>query len=392
MQDLFFRRLHLGLWQWIFLIVLAGGAYASLVSAIRGSGASHLNNTFTASLSNGLIANCGLALAVGGFSVAAFLYYSDWRGVAWIRRAALLMAALGCLAAALASVAGVDRIGQIWSLLSVPWNTRSTLAGLGWSLLVIAVLLAWEFALGRFSISGWHPSPWGRRFVGLLLAALAALLAMLHEFALLRPILHAPERFSPLWATPALPALFFCSGVCACLAVAVFSAHNRRWATEVSDRQLSNVGRWLAAVLLLYLVLRSNDLLQRGIIDQLAPRGTENYLLGLELALLLLPILLLAGKGAENTTRIVAAADFTIAGVMANRLNTLITATEGGSRYFPAPEEILIALSIAAAAVAGFTVAARRWSVFSTVEDTFSEEAVPQDVAAVSPSGSRHGN
>jgi len=393
MYESIFRRLRLGFWQWIFLILLAGGAYASLVSAMRGSGrVGQVSHTFTASLSSGLIAGCGLALAVGAFSIAAFLYYSDWRGVAWIRRATLLIAPLGYLAAALASISGLERIGQIGLLILAPWNTRSIQAGLGWYLLVIAALLAMEFAPGRCSVSGWHPSPSGRRFVGLLLAALAALVAMLHELALLRPILLAPERFSPLWATPELPVLFFFSGVCACLAVAVFSARNRKSVAEVSDTQLSNVGRWLAAMLWLYLLLRLNDFLQRGIVYQLVPTGTENYLLGLELALLLLPIFLLGGKGAENTARIIAAADITIAGVMTNRLNTLITATEGGPQYFPAPEEMLIALSIAAAAVAGFTVAAKRWNVFGTLENGFGDDVVPQDVAALLPSGSRYGN
>ncbi len=395
MYDSLFRRLRRGLWQWIFLILLAGGAYASLVGAIRGgSRPTHLGDTITASLSSGLIVGCGLALAVGGFSIAAFLFASDWQGTAWIRRAALLIAPLGYLAAVLASISGLGRVGNIWSLLLAPWSTRSVLSGLGWSLLVIAGLLAVEFAPGRCSVSGWRPSPRYRRIIGLLLAIVVAVAAMLHELALLSPVLRAPGRYSPLWATPALPMLFFFSGVCACLAVIIFSARYARVAAVLSGAQLGNVGRWLATVLFLYLLLRFQDFLQRGIIDQLAPMGSAKYLLGLELALLLLPILLLAGGGAENSTRLMLAAEMAMAGVMTNRLNTLITAVEArnGFPYFPTWTEMAIALSIAAAAVAAFTVAARRWGVFGTVGNDFSEIGVPQAVAALLPPRSAHGD
>ncbi len=94
----------------------------------------------------------------------------------------------------------------------------------------------------------------------------------------------------------------------------------------------------------------------------------EGLLLLLEIALLLVGMVWI--KGSEGDSReLYFGAALIIAGVVANRLNTAITALEvgAGQDYLPRWGEFLISYSLVAAGVAGFALGIKHLSVFSEV-------------------------
>jgi hypothetical protein len=95
----------------------------------------------------------------------------------------------------------------------------------------------------------------------------------------------------------------------------------------------------------------------------------EGLLLLLEIVLLLVGMMWIKGSEEEPRELFFGAA-LIIAGVVANRLNTAITALEAGAGqdYLPRWGEFLISYSLVAAGVAGFALGVKHLSVFSEVE------------------------
>jgi Ni/Fe-hydrogenase subunit HybB-like protein len=110
---------------------------------------------------------------------------------------------------------------------------------------------------------------------------------------------------------------------------------------------------------------------------------TESYLFGLEIALMLLPMLLLfRGHVRENPGTLYGSAMLVLFGFVANRLNVSVTGMEAasGTHYVPKWTEAAITLAIVAAGFAVFRLAAAYLPVFDeseAVAPALEAEAVP---------------
>ncbi len=95
----------------------------------------------------------------------------------------------------------------------------------------------------------------------------------------------------------------------------------------------------------------------------------EGLLILLELVLLLCGMIWI--HGSENQPReLFVGSALVVAGIIANRLNTDITALEAasGQTYLPRWGEFLISYSLIAAGIAGFSLAVKHLSVFTDVD------------------------
>ena len=93
----------------------------------------------------------------------------------------------------------------------------------------------------------------------------------------------------------------------------------------------------------------------------------ENVLLGLELGLILLPMVLLIDKrNLESPRMVYLCSGMVLAGLITNRLNTCITSVEAAmnSRYLPGWSEFLVSYSIVGLGVAAFNLIAKRLPLF----------------------------
>jgi Ni/Fe-hydrogenase subunit HybB-like protein len=363
----FFHYYRLTLWETIFILLILTGLNAVYLRRMEGWGPqTPLKDLFPWGLCAGLDVFCGLALAVGGFTIAATLYLLKVEDYRSVLRASILIAFLGFLVAVLATIANRPlRLGALATM----WGPHSVLLGAAVALIMYTTLLVLEFAPGfskRFAGAVGSPS---LHFVTVVVAVLAAFLAALQQSSLTTLLAIAPDKFSPLWLTPMLPTLLLLSSVCACLAVIVFASWhtNLAFGRGLPPAVVSEIGKALGVVLLFYVGLRILELLDLRVLPLLLENHLHNYLLGLELGLLLLPAALLIRRRDVATPQMIYwCSVMTIAGFLTNRLNTSITAREAviGVSYVPQWTDFMIAYSIIALGIALFGVAVRRLPIF----------------------------
>jgi Ni/Fe-hydrogenase subunit HybB-like protein len=367
----FAGRLQLGGWRWVFLLLMTGGCLASFLAARYGLGATtRLSDVIPWGLCLGLNVFCGVALAAGALSlasVASVIGGPEWRNVG---RACLLTGCLGYLVAMLGMVAN-GPIDNYWRALLQGWTQRSILSGAAWTVLLLALLLFIEF-LPQYSLrlarARWFTI---LQRLDLPLLILATILAVLHQFGLNQLIELSETRFSPLWSGPSLSLMFYLSSLAMAFAVLLFASWRSRLAfgKALPSSVLPAIARALTVAVFVYLVIRLMDLMERHLLFSMFSVSREGLLLLLEIVLLLVGMMWIKGNE-EEPRELYFGAALIIAGVVANRLNTAITALEAGAGqdYLPRWGEFLISYSLVAVGVAGFALGVKHLSVFSEVE------------------------
>jgi len=258
---------------------------------------------------------------------------------------------------------------NIWHPL-VMWNPHSVMFEVAWCVMLYLTVLALEFSpvvFERFRLQG--PL---RVVKGLTipLVIVGVLLSTLHQSSLGSLFLIVPAKLHPYWYSPLLPVFFFVSAVAVGLAMVIFESNlsSRAFGREIEMPLLEVLGRAMAVVLLLYGVLRFQDLWSRGALNSLREPSTETILFILEISLgLLAPLpLLFWRKLRENPDGLFAAAILVITGFLLNRLNVSITGLEASSgvHYFPRWTEVAVTLSIVGVGFLLFSLAARYLNVF----------------------------
>ncbi|MBI4462941.1 MAG: Ni/Fe-hydrogenase cytochrome b subunit [Acidobacteria bacterium] len=363
------RRPRLTVWQWIFVLLLLGGLYATYVRVVYGlGGATHLSDRFPWGLWIGFDVLCGVGLAAGGFTLAAIVHIFNIERYKPILRATILTAFLGYLLVILALLFDLGRPYRIWHPL-VMWNPRSVMFEVAWCVMLYTAVLGLEFAPTLFERFRWQrPLRWMRMAVIPLVIA-GVILSTLHQSSLGSLYLIVPHKLSPLWYTPLLPFFFFLSSVCVGLAMTIFESwhSSRAFGRQLELPLLASMGRVLAVLLTVYLSLRFLDLRHRAALSQLAELRAETYLFGVEIALMLLPMLLLFRRHIRTRPgALYACAVMVIFGFVANRLNVSITGMEAGSgtHYLPKWTEVMVTLMIVALGFAIFRFAVKHLPVF----------------------------
>ena len=364
-------RFQLSGWRGLFLLLMMGGVGATFLGVRFGfSSTTELSATFPSGLCFGLNVFCGIALAVGSLtiaSIASVIGGNEWRVVA---RACLLIGCLSYIVAILGTAAS-EADGGGWRVWLGGWSARSMICGAGWTAAILGLLLFVEFLPDcslQSSRSKWYAI---LSRLDLPLLILATFLAATHQFGLSRLIQLSDTKLSPLWTGPSLLPLFYLSSVALGLAMLLFAS----WRSFVAFRKALPetmqpvLARLVTAVVFVYLAIRLIDLMERGLLWSIFGMARANLLVLLELVLLLCGMMWIHGSEQQAREVFVGSA-LIIAGVIANRLNTAITALEAGTgqSYLPRWGEFLIAYSLIAAGVAGFAMGVKHFSVFAEVE------------------------
>lgn len=357
-----------GLWGGVFLVLLGAGAMASLLTMIRGTDlTARLNDVTPWGLCVGLDVFCGIALATGALWVAVVaraVGIDSWRSV---RAASLCIALAAYVVAILGSFATLGLKQHAWPAIIRLWSPWSVVSGAVWTLLLLAVLLFLEFP-AMISIA-----PLDKRWVELVrhvqvvLLVCAALIATMHQNGVTRVLSVAEGRLVPLWSGPSLALQFFISSLCGALAVLLFAS----WRSLIAFRKrlpmaiAAGIARLLTIAVFLYLVLRLTDLGERNLGPDIFRASRESGLLWLELGLLLLGMMW-ASANEGNPRHVYYGSAMVLAGVVANRLNTSITALQqaAGLSYQPNWNEIVISYSLIAVGIAMFALCVKHLPVF----------------------------
>ena len=387
----------IGFWTIFLIVVLSFGAYAAYLRFFKGLGAStNLNDQWPWGLWIGFDALCGIMLTAGGFTLMAAVYVLDLKGYRAIARPALLTAFLGYILEICALMFDLGRPYNIWRVM-ITWNPRSPMFLVGWCVMLYAAIMFLEFLPIVFERFRLEKPRRILRHIMTPLVILGVTVAFVHQSALGMLYLIVPGKLHPLWYTEYLPILFFVSAVAAGLAMTIFESgmSSRHFNHALEKPLILGLGRALLVMVMIYALVRIEDLIYRGAIAFAFVPGYETTMFWLEIALsIALPIgLLLIPKVRNNPVALYSVSIMTVLGFALNRLNIAMTGMEAsaGSRYVPRWSEIAVTLSVVSFGIVAFGLAAKYLPIFHEPEVKPKKVAEPKVAvpAGVVPAAAR---
>jgi Ni/Fe-hydrogenase subunit HybB-like protein len=315
----------------------------------------------------------GVALAAGGFVVAAVVYVFRLEKYRSLLRPAVLTAFLGYVAVATGLLFDIGRPWNIWRPMFF-WQHHSALFEVAWCVMLYLGVLALEFAPVPLEKSRFHGLTRLLKKAALPLVVLGIMLSTLHQSSLGTLFLPMPGRVHPLWYSELLPLLFFVSAVALGLAMVTFESLASSWLFDrkPESKPLRGLSKALLGVLIAYGVIRFADLLGRGRIEHLFTASWESTLFTFEILVsLVIPVVLLAiPKVRANVKGLGVAASLVVFGIVLHRMNvggvSGISAT--GSRYLPSWQELSISAAVVSFVALVFLFFVERFSVYGPVE------------------------
>jgi len=302
-----------------------------------------------------------VALAGGGFTLAAVVYIFHIENYRPILRRAILMALLGYGSFIVSLI--VD-LGLPWHVYMpiISWQHHSVMFEIAWCVMLYFSVLALEFSPAILE-HPWFKHPRFQKILHWLhkltlpLVIAGIVLSTLHQSSLGSLFLIMPHRVHPLWYSPWLPYLFFTSAIAAgMMALVVEGFIIERWFKRgMHFDLLGTLGAWVALPLGLYLILRLSDLFLRGVLPGVLDGSWQSTLFLAEILIGgILPLVLLASqKIRESREGLLTSATLIIAGIISQRMSlSMFTMRQStGLSYFPSVAETLIAFAIPAAAI-----------------------------------------
>jgi len=379
-------------WKVVAWVVLLPGIYSLIFRFSHGLGVStNLSDDFPWGLWVAFKL-FSIALAGGGFTLAAIVYICNLEGYRPVLRPMILTAFLSYSMFIASLIIDLGRPYRVWHPL-VMWNHHSVMFETAWCVMLYTTVLCLEFlpvVLERLGLK--RQLKWMHTIMVPLVIA-GVLLSTLHQSSLGSLYLIVPGKLYPLWYSPLEPVFFFLSALCAGLAMTIFESWqaNHAFGRRLELSLLTSIGRVLAVLLAFYLSLRGVDLVRRQAWHLLSLPRSETYLFALEILLLATPMALLFRRRIHtNTTALYACAVLTLLGFVTNRMNVAITGMQAsaGVQYFPRWTELSITLSLIVAAFSAFWYAVKYLPVFPMqVPSRFTEPERALGGAVVSHAG-----
>lgn len=319
----------------------------------------------------------GVALAAGGFVLAATVYIFGLERYRPFVRPAVLTAMLGYAAVAVGLLYDLGLPWRIWHPL-LHWQHHSVLFEVAMCVMLYLTVLTLEFAPAVLE----HPLFSNRFFRGLLkvlkkatipLVITGIVLSTLHQSSLGSLFLITPYRLHPLWYSPIIYVLFFTSAVGLGLMMVVAESLFARWffGHEAHRRELGGLGAAASVVLWIYVALRVGDLTLRGVLPGALDGSRESVLFVLELGLsAVIPATLLAFRRVRASRALVGTcAALVVGGMIFYRLDVSILsfARPEGFGYFPSWEEFAVSLGVVSAFALIFIFFVERLRVYDDV-------------------------
>ena len=361
-------------WKAILAIVLVAGAIATVLRFTEGLGATtNLSDAFPWGLWIGFDVMCGVMLAAGGFTLTATVYIFNLKKFKPIVRPTVLTAFLGYVLVVIALLYDLGRGYRIWHPL-VMWNPRSVMFEVAWCVTLYTTVLALEFAPIIFERLRLEKLLRIQRAISIPLVIAGVMLSTLHQSSLGSLYLIVPTKLHPFWYTPLLPLLFFTSAICVGLAMTIFesSMSARHFGKQLEMPLLISLGRALLVGLIVYSVLRLQDLFDRGALKLMTRVSWESGLFLVEMIMgLLAPIvLLLIPRVRESSAGLYLSSVLVVLGFVTNRMNVAITGMEAsaGVHYFPKWTELAVTASIIGAGFAIFALGVKYLPIFAAAE------------------------
>lgn len=364
-------------WDLTIALILVVGIPVIIYRFVFGLGAAtHLSQATPWGLWIGFDMLCGVALAAGGYTLAAAVVLFGYRELKPVVRAAILTGFLGYVFAVIGLLCD---LGQPWRIaypLVYSWGTTSVMFEVGWCVALYTTVLALEFLPAFFEWMGWafplrllHRIEIGAIVLGIVLSTL-------HQSSLGSLFLMAPGKLHPLWYSPYLPVFFFVSSIAAGLAMVICESgishrifHDRTDPESPVDmnRIVLGLSRGAAVVLFAYVFLRLQGIADGETWHWLGTGWGALWLVEV-VGLALVPSFMFAQAsrtGRVNLAR--AAALLAVVGVVLNRLDVSIVAFNWRHpfAYVPSWMEVVGSVTIVTMGLVTFRWIVNRMPVLS---------------------------
>lgn len=307
---------------------------------------------------------CGVALAAGGFTSAAWVYVFHREKYQPMARPAVLTAFLGYTMVILALLVDVGQPWYIWHAM-INWNFHSPLFEVAICVMTYSVVLALEFSPAVFEGLSKSNLPIFRRFnwhvplrvihaIEIPLVIAGVVLSTLHQSSLGSMLLMMPTTLHPLWYTPILPLMFLNSAVAVGPSMVIFESaiSSKSFGHELPMDILSGLCRGISYILGLYLLLKLTDLIVAGEISLIFTAFPQNLLWWAEMIIgVILPLILFSKPSVRQSRKAIFwSATLVVLGLILNRFNVSMfaLAMRPGYTYFPHWMEVAISAGIVA--------------------------------------------
>jgi Ni/Fe-hydrogenase subunit HybB-like protein len=355
----------------LFMII---GLTVALYRLANGLGAAtNLNDTYPWGLWLGFDVLGGVAMAAGGFIIAAAVYLFNWEKYKPIARPAVLTAFLGYLMAVAALFLDIGHPFRLWHP-SVMWQVHSVMWVVAIHVILYTTTLAIESSPMLFEKLKMHKAL--KVVNGIMIGAVVfgVMLSTLHQASLGAVFLIAPSKMSPLWFTNFIPYMFLISAIAMGLAMVstetMLSA--KAFNHKVDKEIFFGLARGTLITLSIYLAFKLYFLVTNAGIGAAFDGSLEANMYLLEMFLgIVLPIALLASKNTRtNMTGIFSVNILVIVGVLVNRLNVCLFSmqeynTAQGASYFPTLMEFFLTLGVVSLGIFLFKMAAKYLPLFA---------------------------
>ncbi|RMF76986.1 MAG: Ni/Fe-hydrogenase cytochrome b subunit, partial [Acidobacteria bacterium] len=258
------RRLQV--FRGVLWAIVGLAAAVTVVRFTRGLGTTTaLSDTTPWGLWVGFDVMGGVALAAGGFVVAAIVHIFHRERYRRAARPAILTAMLGYAAVVVGLLYDLGLPWNIWHPV-VFWNPRSPLFEVAWCVMLYLTVLILEFLPVALERTRFQRLYRGMLRLQLPLIVIGIALSTLHQSSLGTLLLIMPFRLHGLWYTSLLPEIFFVSAICLGLVMVILESavtawmYRRRPETDLA----AGLARFAAWGLAFYLVLRIGDLARQN--------------------------------------------------------------------------------------------------------------------------------
>ncbi len=342
------------------LWVLTGMAVVLAVARFtRGLGATtNLSDSTPWGFWIGFDVMAGVALAAGGFVLAAAVYIFRIEKLRPFLRAAVLTAFLGYVAVAVGLLFDLGLPWNIWHPM-IYWQYHSVLFEVAMCVMLYLTVLGLEFAPVALEHKLFKREPFLRIYrvlksLTIPLVILGIMLSTLHQSSLGSLFVIMPHRVHPLWYSPGimLPINFFVSAVALGFMMVTFEHFVSSWVYKHEPRRDALPSLALAAsmVLGLYLILRLGDLFYRGVLPGAIDGSWQSIMFLFEIAIsALIPMVLLGvPRLRRRSGALFTAALMVVIGMVLYRLDIAIITMKKwpGMSYFPSAVEFMVSIGI----------------------------------------------
>lgn len=314
----------------------------------------------------------GVALAAGGFTVAALAHIFHREHYHAIARPALLTAMLGYTFVGIGLMFDLGRYYNIWHPI-ILWQGDSVLFEVGMCVVCYINVLYLEFAPifceGVASEEHSWPGPFERirhllrpicaaaypylNRIQFLLVIAGVVLSCLHQSSLGNLMVIAPSKMHDLWDTQISSLLFLLSAFMVGFAMVIFESMYASWSLKLKPEMeiLSPMAKFIVFFTGLYLAFKIGDVLVRESYGLLFEGSAQSVCFIIEMVFgLIVPFVMLLSARVRNTPRLLfIAALLIVLGVVFNRINVFLVAYQppyATKTYFPTIWEIAVTVGL----------------------------------------------